>query len=80
MIARLSTLTMRELVTLAVARAGGAPLASRAIMRCIEVEAGRWRIDLGGGLSIEIVLLFSRTLAFFCYGGGLVLEMPVGEG
>ena len=48
-------------------------------MRCIEVETGRWRIELGGGLGIEIVLLFSRTLAFFCYGGGLIAEMQVGE-
>jgi hypothetical protein len=48
-------------------------------MRCIEVETGRWRIELGYGLGIEIVLLFSRTLAFFCYGGGLIAEMPVGE-
>ena len=48
-------------------------------MRCIEVDTGRWRIDLGGGAGIEIVLLFSRTLAFFCYAGGLVVEMPVGE-
>ena len=49
------------------------------IMRCIEVEPGRWRVELGFGLGIEIVLLFSRTLAFFCYGGGLIAEMPVGE-
>lgn len=57
----------------------GAHLASRRIMRCIEVDTGRWRIELGGGAGIEIVLLFSRTLAFFCYCGGLVMEMPVGE-
>ncbi len=48
-------------------------------MRCIEVDTGRWRVELGGGAGIEIVLLFSRTLAFFCYRGGLVIEMPVGE-
>jgi hypothetical protein len=48
-------------------------------MRCIEVDTGRWRIELGGGAAIEIVLLFSRTLAFFSYGGGLIAEMPVGE-
>jgi hypothetical protein len=73
---------MSALVTLApssTAITRGAPLASLAVMRCIEVDTGRWRIDLGGGVAIEIVLLFSRTLAFFCYGGGLVVEMPVGE-
>ena len=69
-------------VTLVVSRTrttSGASLASVRVMRCIEVETGRWRIDLGGGAGIEIVLLFSRTLAFFSYGGGLVMEMPVGE-
>lgn len=73
---------MSALVTLApssTAAVCGAPLASLALMRCIEVDTGRWRIDLGGGIAIEVVLLFSRTLAFFCYGGGLVVEMPVGE-
>lgn len=73
---------MSDLVTLAVSStliARGAPLASPALMRCIEVDTGRWRIDLGGGAGIEIVLLFSRTLAFFYYGGGLVVEIPVGE-
>lgn len=73
---------MSELVTVTPSRtvaAGGAPLASLVAMRCIEVDTGRWRIELGGGAGIEIVLLFSRTLAFFCYCGGLVREMPVGE-
>ena len=73
---------MSDLVTLVASStviARGASLASHALMRCIEVDTGRWRIDLGGGAGIEIVLLFSRTLAFFCFGGGLVIEMPVGE-
>ena len=73
---------MSDLVTLVASRTvigRGAPLASDAVMRCIEVDTGRWRIELGGGAGIEIVLLFSRTLAFFCFSGGLVLEMPVGE-
>jgi hypothetical protein len=48
-------------------------------MRCIEVETGRWRVELGGGAGIEIVLLFSRTRAFFWFAGGLVAELPVGE-
>jgi hypothetical protein len=73
---------MSDLVTLVASStviAGGAPLASLAFMRCIEVDTGRWRIELGGGAGIEIVLLFSRTLAFFCFSGGLVMEMAVGE-
>jgi hypothetical protein len=73
---------MSGLVTLVASStviARGAPLASPSLMRCIEVDTGRWRIDLGGGAAIEIVLLFSRTLAFFCFGDGLVMEMPVGE-
>ena len=73
---------MSGLVTLVASstvNARGASLASQSLMRCIEVDTGRWRIDLGGGAAIEIVLLFSRTLAFFCFGGGLVMEMPVGE-
>ena len=48
-------------------------------MRCIEVDTGRWRVELGGGAGIEIVLLFSRTLAFFWFAGGLFAELPVGE-
>lgn len=73
---------MGDLVTLVASStviARGAALASPAVMRCIEVDTGRWRIELGGGVGIEIVLLFSRTLAFFCFSGGLVMEMPVGE-
>ena len=73
---------MRERVTPVASRtapACGAAFACPLVMRCIEVDTGRWRIELGGGAGIEIVLLFSRTLAFFCYGGGLVIEMPVGE-
>ena len=73
---------MGEQVTLVLSRtltSYGAHLASVRLMRCIEVDTGRWRIELGGGAGIEIVLLFSRTLAFFCYCGGLVMEMPVGE-
>lgn len=73
---------MSAIVTLVAsrtARARGPALACRVVMRCIEVDTGRWRIELGGGVGIEIVLLFSRTLAFFCYGGGLIAEMPVGE-
>lgn len=49
-------------------------------MRCIEVDTGRFRVDLGGGAGIEIILLFSRTLAFFWYDGRLRTELLVGEG
>lgn len=49
-------------------------------MRCIQVDTGRWRIDLGGGMSIEIILLFSRTIAFWGWSGGLFAEIPVGDG
>jgi hypothetical protein len=44
-----------------------------------EVGAGRWIIDLGQGLGLEVVLLFSRTVAFWRWGGELVAEAPVGE-
>jgi hypothetical protein len=73
---------MRARVTLvasSTAAASGAPLACLVVMRCIEVDTGRWRVELGGGAGIEIVLLFSRTLAFFWYCGALFVEMPVGE-
>ena len=71
--------TRLTLVAPGTGRAGGAPLAWIDPMRCIEVDTGRWRIELGQGVGIEIVLLFSRTIAFVCYGGGFVAEMPVGQ-
>jgi len=49
-------------------------------MRCIEIDTGRWRVELGGGVGIEIVLLFSKTIAFWLWGGELIVEMPVGDG
>jgi len=49
-------------------------------MSCIQVDTGRWRIDLGGGFGMEIVLLFSRTVAFWLYSGELVSEVAVGDG
>lgn len=45
----------------------------------IELEAGRWRVDMGGGLGLELVLLFSRTLAFWRVRGRLVASAAVGE-
>ena len=47
-------------------------------MNCIEVDTGRWRVELGNGLGMEIVLLFSRTIAFWRWKGELVAEMNVG--
>jgi hypothetical protein len=49
-------------------------------MSCVQVDDGRWRIDLGGGLGMEIVLLFSRTVAFWVLGGEMVSEVLVGDG
>lgn len=49
-------------------------------MRCFEVDTGRWRVELGGGLGIEIILLFSRTIAFWRWADQLVVELPVGDG
>jgi hypothetical protein len=48
-------------------------------MRWVEIDAGRWLLELGGGLGIELVLLFSRTVAFWRYRGELVAEVNVGE-
>lgn len=49
-------------------------------MRFIEVEPGRWRLELGRGLGLELILLFSRSVAFWRFGGELVAEVLVGEG
>lgn len=49
-------------------------------MRCIEIDDGRWRVELGNGLGIEIVLLFSRTIAFWLWNSKLVAEVAVGDG
>jgi hypothetical protein len=49
-------------------------------MRFIEVDTGRWRLELGRGLGLEVILLFSRSVAFWRLGGELVAEVNVGEG
>jgi hypothetical protein len=48
-------------------------------MRWVEIDAGRWLLELGDGFGIELVLLFSRTVAFWRYRGELVAEVCVGE-
>jgi hypothetical protein len=48
-------------------------------MRWIEIDAGRWLLEIRDGLGIELVLLFSRTVAFWRYRGELVAEVVVGE-
>jgi hypothetical protein len=48
-------------------------------MRLIEVDAGRWRLEFASGLGLEVILLFSRSVAFWRWGGELVAEVCVGE-
>ncbi|HZF51375.1 MAG TPA: hypothetical protein VE093_22115 [Polyangiaceae bacterium] len=48
-------------------------------MKLFEVDQGRWRVDFGGGFGLELVMLFSRSFAFWRYGGSLVREARVGE-
>ena len=57
----------------------GPGLASTVRMRFIEVDTGRWRLELGQGLGLELILLFSRSVAFWRFGGELVAEIAVGE-
>jgi len=48
-------------------------------MQFIEVDTGRWRLELGGGIGLEVILLFSRSVAFWRMGGELVAEVSVGQ-
>ncbi len=48
-------------------------------VRILEVDPGRWRVEWGCGLGLEVVLLFSRTVAFWRWGGELFAEVPIGE-
>jgi hypothetical protein len=49
-------------------------------MTMLEVSPGRFRVELGGGLGLELVMLFSRSFAFWRWDGALVREAHVGEG
>jgi hypothetical protein len=48
-------------------------------VRIIEIDPGRWRVEFESGLGLEIVLLFSRTVAFWRWGGELFAEIVPGE-
>lgn len=48
-------------------------------MRLIEVDVGRWLLELGDDLGLEVILLFSRTVAFWRWQGELIAEVVVGE-
>ena len=48
-------------------------------VRIFEVDPGRWRVEWGSGLGLEVVLLFSRTVAFWRWGGELFAEVQIGE-
>jgi hypothetical protein len=48
-------------------------------VRIFEVDPGRWRVEWGSGLGLEVVLLFSRTVAFWRFGGELFAEVTIGE-
>ena len=43
-----------------------------------EVGEGRWVLDVGRGIRLEVVLLFSYTVAFWRWGDELVAEVNVG--
>ncbi len=58
---------------------GGLPIAIREGVRIFEVDPGRWRVEWGSGLGLEVVLLFSRTVAFWRWGGELFAEVQIGE-
>lgn len=49
-------------------------------MKLFEVDQGRWRIEFDGGFGLELVMLFSKSFAFWRFGGSLVREASVGEG
>ncbi len=48
-------------------------------MRLIEVDDGRWRLELTDVLGLELVLLFSRTVAFWRLGGQVIADVCVGQ-
>ncbi|UQA62732.1 hypothetical protein [Polyangium aurulentum] len=48
-------------------------------MSIVEIDPGRWRVEFPSGLGLEVVLLFSRTVAFWRWGGELFAEIIPGE-
>lgn len=58
----------------------GPPLAALASMQVFEVDTGRWRLEFDGGLGLELVMLFSKSFAFWRFGGSLVREASICEG
>ncbi len=48
-------------------------------MSIVEIDPGRWRVEFASGLGLEVVLLFSRTVAFWRWGGELFAEIIPGE-
>lgn len=57
----------------------GPTIATHQHVRIFEVDPGRWRVEWGSGLGLEVVLLFSRTVAFWRFGGELFAEVTIGE-
>jgi hypothetical protein len=57
----------------------GPAIAMKCFVRIFEVDPGRWRVEWGSGLGLEVVLLFSRTVAFWRWGGELFAEVTIGE-
>lgn len=57
----------------------GLSIAINKSVRIFEVDPGRWRVEWGSGLGLEVVLLFSRTVAFWRWGGELFAEVTIGE-
>jgi len=58
----------------------GPAIARMPTVRILEIDPGRWRVEFDSGLGLEVVLLFSRTVAFWRWGGELFAEVMIGEG
>jgi hypothetical protein len=57
----------------------GPRLAPQESVSIVEIDPGRWRVEFASGLGLEVVLLFSRTVAFWRWGGELFAEIIPGE-